>query len=195
MDKMTKCNACGEDIAKGAKICPKCGKDQRNFFMKHKIITAIVVIVVLGGIGSAMGGGSKSGSSTASTAQTSSSNTSTTKPITNSNEQPKVQALQVTAQQMLEVYKANEVKGDATYKGKLVDVTGVVDSVGVTLGQTYVTLSDGDEYAVQTVQCFIKKEDAEIAKAGDLQKGKTITIEGTVDGLSLNVGVNDCVIK
>lgn len=57
MSKMTNCKACGKEIASGAKICPSCGKDQRNFFMKHKIISVILVFVVLGIIGTTIGGG------------------------------------------------------------------------------------------------------------------------------------------
>lgn len=48
MDKMTKCKACGKEIAKGAKTCPECGKDQRNFFSKHKILTGIGVLIIIG---------------------------------------------------------------------------------------------------------------------------------------------------
>lgn len=54
MDKMTNCKACGKEIAKGVNKCPHCGKDQRNFFMKHKIITFILAIVVIAAINSAM---------------------------------------------------------------------------------------------------------------------------------------------
>lgn len=56
MDKMTNCKACGKEIAKGVNKCVHCGKDQRNFFMKHKIITIILALIVIGGIGSAIGG-------------------------------------------------------------------------------------------------------------------------------------------
>lgn len=52
------CKACGKEVAKGVKKCPSCGKDQRNFFMKHKILTFIVAIFVLAGISGAMGGDS-----------------------------------------------------------------------------------------------------------------------------------------
>lgn len=58
--KMTKCKACEKDIAKGVKKCPNCGKDQRNFFMRHKIISFVLALVVLGGIGGALGGGDDS---------------------------------------------------------------------------------------------------------------------------------------
>ena len=44
---MKKCKECGNEISKGAKSCPKCGKDQRNFFMKHKFITFILVVIVI----------------------------------------------------------------------------------------------------------------------------------------------------
>jgi hypothetical protein len=55
MDKMTKCKACSKEIAKDVKKCPHCGKDQRNFFMKHKVLSAVLIILILAGIGSAMG--------------------------------------------------------------------------------------------------------------------------------------------
>ena len=77
MSKMTNCKACGNEIAKGAKICPSCGKDQRNFFMKHKIISAIVILIVLGSIGAATGG-SKSNTTVSSTKAVPSSNSTKT---------------------------------------------------------------------------------------------------------------------
>lgn len=56
MSKLIKCPACGQEIAKGAK-CPHCGHDSRNFFAKHKILTVLLALIVLGVIGSALGGG------------------------------------------------------------------------------------------------------------------------------------------
>ena len=53
---MTKCKACGKDIAKGVKKCVNCGKDQRNFFMKHKIITGVLILILVSAIGSSLGG-------------------------------------------------------------------------------------------------------------------------------------------
>ncbi|WP_240688163.1 DUF4352 domain-containing protein [Pseudalkalibacillus hwajinpoensis] len=58
MAKLVNCKACDKEIAKGVKKCPNCGKDQRSFVMRHKIISFIGIIVILGGIGSALGGGS-----------------------------------------------------------------------------------------------------------------------------------------
>lgn len=47
MKNLVKCKACNNDIAKGVNKCPQCGKDQRNFFMKHKILTLIGVLMLL----------------------------------------------------------------------------------------------------------------------------------------------------
>jgi hypothetical protein len=57
--QLTSCKACGKEIAKGVKKCPHCGKDQRSFFGRHKILSFIGTLILLGIIGSALGGGSE----------------------------------------------------------------------------------------------------------------------------------------
>ncbi|EKQ51379.1 MULTISPECIES: FxLYD domain-containing protein [unclassified Clostridium] len=79
MSKMINCKACGKEIAKGAKICPNCGKDQRNFFGKHKILTGILVLIILSGLGKAMSGNGGSTSGTTKTATANSTNENDTK--------------------------------------------------------------------------------------------------------------------
>lgn len=46
------CKGCGEQVDSSAKACPKCGKDPRNFFIKHKILTFIFGIIIIGAIAS-----------------------------------------------------------------------------------------------------------------------------------------------
>lgn len=46
-DNIKVCGVCGKEIDKGTKICPHCGKDQRKFFVKHKLILTIGIIVIL----------------------------------------------------------------------------------------------------------------------------------------------------
>ena len=43
MSKLTNCKACGKEIAKGAKICPNCGKDQRSFLESIKLYRDISI--------------------------------------------------------------------------------------------------------------------------------------------------------
>lgn len=54
MSKLVKCKACSKDVAKGVKKCPNCGKDQRNFFMRHKIFTGFLALILLITLGSAL---------------------------------------------------------------------------------------------------------------------------------------------
>ncbi|MFL0252886.1 OB-fold protein [Clostridium neuense] len=178
---LTSCKACGKEIAKGVKKCPHCGKDQRNFFMKHKIITVILALVILGGIGSAMGGNKNA---------TTSTNTTDTKKT----EKKKVEAITVSAVDLAKAYEDNEVNADKNYKGKTVLTSGTINDIGVIAGQTFIVLSSGKDFAVTNVQCFFK-EKGEIDKISNLKKGDTVTIQGVVDGKSMNVGVNNCVLK
>ena len=46
------CKGCGEQVDSSAKACPKCGKDPRNFFMKHKVLSFILAIIIIGAIAS-----------------------------------------------------------------------------------------------------------------------------------------------
>jgi len=101
----------------------------------------------------------------------------------------------VTAEQLLADYESNELKADQLYKYKLVEITGIVGDIGKDiLDDPYLTLTNGDEYAIISVQCYFKNADEE-AKAIDLAKGDQTTVLGTVDGSSFNIVVNDCVIK
>jgi len=64
MNKLTNCKACGKEISKSAKKCPDCGHDSRNFFVKHKIITGLLVVIVFVMIANS---GSKTPTTTATT--------------------------------------------------------------------------------------------------------------------------------
>lgn len=44
---MKVCKECGTEVSSKG-VCPKCGKDQRNFFVKHKVITFILIVIVIG---------------------------------------------------------------------------------------------------------------------------------------------------
>lgn len=99
----------------------------------------------------------------------------------------------VSAVQLYSAYKDNEVAADAQYEGKILDITGVVESIGKDILDTpYVTLTDGSEWAVWGVQCmFSKKDEATLAQ---LSKGQTITVRGKCDGYLVNVIVRNCTV-
>lgn len=187
MSKLVNCKACNKEIAKGVKKCPNCGKDQRNFFMQHKVLTVIGVIVILGVLGSA-GGKKNSTTATAPATETASKTETATKT------EVKEEAIKVSAVNLAKAYEENEVSADKSYKDKTVEVSGKIEDIGVVAGQTYVVLSAEKDFAITNVQCFFK-EQAEIDKVANLKKGDSVTIQGKVDGKSMNVGVNGCTLK
>lgn len=129
MANMINCKACNKEIAKGVNKCIHCGKDQRNFFMKHKVLTIILALVILGGIGSAMGGDEDVASTTAT------GTTVTDKPVEVKKEEPK------------EFYALNE-------EVKLNDAIVKVTNVEKSNGSDYDKPKDGMEFVIVTV--FIK---------------------------------------
>ena len=77
---MKQCKECKQEISSSAKKCPSCGKDQRNWFMKHKILSFIGAIVVLIIISSIANGG---GDNTPSVSNGGSSNNSSNEVVAN----------------------------------------------------------------------------------------------------------------
>jgi hypothetical protein len=73
---MKKCKSCQTEIDDKAKKCPNCKSDQRNWFIRHKILSAIFVLILLGVVGGALGGGSSKNSSSNSSNGTSNSGSS-----------------------------------------------------------------------------------------------------------------------
>jgi len=78
---MKKCKSCQKEIDAKAKKCPFCQTDQRNWFLRHPILTVILVLIVIGMIGAA--GGSKT-----STTNTGLTNTQTNTQTNTKEEQP-----------------------------------------------------------------------------------------------------------
>ena len=53
---MKTCKECGTEVSSNAKACPKCGNDQRNFFVKHKVLTFFLAIILICVISAASSG-------------------------------------------------------------------------------------------------------------------------------------------
>lgn len=101
-------------------------------------------------------------------------------------------AIGVTARQILLAYEANEIAADQVYKGQLVAVTGQVGNVGKDIrNRPYITLvGTGSTAEWRQVQCFLT--DDAVSRAMALSKGDYVTVQGTVDGLMMNVLLRRC---
>jgi hypothetical protein len=90
----------------------------------------------------------------------------------------------LTADQLVEEYKQNQIGADGKYKDKLVQVTGKVAGIGkLPLAGYYIDLGSTQEGDLFGIKCILDKNDAAAeAKAGTLKEGDTITIAGRCEG-------------
>lgn len=169
-----KCPKCQEEISKNAKKCKHCGSDLRNWFLRHKIISVVLIFFVLVIIGGSSGENNK---------QTN----------TNIQDNPKQEevTIEVTAIKLSEEYDANKVAADAKYKDKRLKVMGIIDGIGKDiLDNPYVTL-EGMPNRLFGVQCmFPKSKEQELI---NLKKGQGITLVGKMSGEMIgNVVLREC---
>ena len=197
MSKMVKCKVCGKEISKGAK-CPNCGKDSRCFVSRHKVLTVIGGLVIIGVLGSITGGNSNnkiSDSKQTSVSIENSDSKQTSVSNENSNKKQMEPELNISATELINAYKENEVKADKIYKGKIVEVNGIVDAIDSGIDdKAVIRLSDGDEFSFYNVHCYIDDENQD--KACELKKGENVTIIGKEDGeIAGQPCIKNCKIK
>lgn len=180
MEKLANCKACGKDIAKGVKKCPHCGKDQRNFFMKHKIITIIGVLILIGII-SSIGGKKDTNKSTTESAKP----TEAAKPTETAKE-----PIVLTSDDLIKALDDNALKASQTYKGQYVEVTGKLSNIDSS-GDYFSIGSLTDEFSLTSIMCYISKEHLDaVSNFKDEQEViviGTITDVGEVLGYSIEV--------
>lgn len=170
------CPKCRETILAGAKKCKHCGADLRNWFVRHKILTGILVLILLGIIGNVMNGDTGAPGSNS--------------PITPQAEAE--QAIAITARELYAQYEANEIQADALYKNKTLAVSGTIQNIGKDiLDDPYISFKTDN--LIGSVQCMLA--DTEKEKAAQLREGTAITLQGKNSGKLMNVLLRNCVIR
>jgi hypothetical protein len=104
--------------------------------------------------------------------------------------------MQVTSNKLVEDYKANEVSADAKYKGKTVEITGTVETIGKDiLDNPYITFFYQEYSIINNVQCLFARSDS--PQLENLSKGQRLTVIGDVSGIPGvgNILVRNCKIK
>lgn len=100
----------------------------------------------------------------------------------------------VNAPDLVADYEANEVAADRKYKGKILEVSGIIDSMGKDRADTpYIILAAGRRDTFRMVHCsFSGGEESELAA---LATGGNIAIRGKCNGLAMgNVQIGSSVI-
>lgn len=150
-------------------------------------LTVIGVLIVLGVVGNMLGGGDSK--KTDSNPQKQEQNVKT--------EENTTPEITVSAIDISKAFHENELKGKELYTDKVAEITGTVQSIDEMVGKKFIVL-DGDKdnfENIVSVQCYLKEDDGVIKKATEFKKGDQITIIGTIGEKSINVNVNDCIIK
>ncbi len=110
-------------------------------------------------------------------------------------EKPKqLKGFKLTAASLLAAYDANEVAADEKFKGKLIEVTGKVDTIAKDImGDPYVTLGSGKDFEFAHVQAMFPAD--ALKQLAGLRKGQEVTVRCTCAGKVINVIGEDCVLK
>lgn len=178
------CSKCKENVQEDAKKCKHCKADLRNWFLRHKIITGILILFTIGIIGSALGDTNKQNTN-------SDTRTNKTESVVEDATTEEVELITVTAKALTDEYIQNEIAADEKYKNETIEVSGTIQGIGKDLlDDMYVTLKTND--LITSVQCML--DDSESTKAANLNKNQSITLRGEVSGKMMNVLLNDCVI-
>ena len=110
-------------------------------------------------------------------------------------DEPKITAdtkpnLIVSARKLYKEYNANEIAADEKYKGKIIQVTGIIRDIGNDImDNAYITLI-GDQY-FGDIQCYFREKSI----VAGLSKGNRIIVMGSCSGLMMNVHLNNCIVK
>lgn len=120
----------------------------------------IIGILVLGVIGSVVGGNEES----------TSSNTEVVAETT-----PEITYTPVSVSEMVETLESNAMKASETYKGQYLEITGklnVIDSNG-----KYISLVGDGDFEIIGVQCYLKTDEQK-ESVMNMSIGDTVTLKG-----------------
>lgn len=176
-----------------AKAAQAYAKAQRPWFKKKRFIIpiAIVVIVVL----MQLAGGEDSSPSDNSTDTNSKSSESPSTGKTESKKsEKKVDVTKVDAATLLKAFEENELQGDQKYKGKRLQITGVVSKIDTDVwndDKYILQIGTGADFEILTVNCHGIPQ----SKLAKLKVGEDVTVVGDFDdGGSLGVEIKKCSI-
>lgn len=134
---------------------------------------------------------------TVTTAVASLTGKTTTQPITTQQKatETSAQTVVISAEMLINAYLEDEAQADNLYKGRLLEVTGTISTLGYDSSPPDIYIGSADPMAEYSVQCFIKTGSVE--KAAAMIPGDEATITGTCSGFSQGdrVVLNNCTIQ
>lgn len=165
---MKKCKDCQKEIDEKATKCPHCRSDQRNWFMKHKITSVILILILFGIFGSM--GGSKSGT-----------------PATTETAKKIQEPTKITASELADEFDTNQVAAENKWKDKLVEFSAEVTNITDT-GLSFTKVAS-KQFSMAQIACRVVDKQQLLS----LKNGQTVTVRGIVGNQNFGViDVSDC---
>lgn len=124
---------------------------------KSKWIIIVVIVIAIFGI--AMGGGDENDNSS----------------DISKNPEKKIEYTKVSVDDMAKALEENAATAADKYKDKYLEITGKLDDIDS--AGDYITIASNDEWAIYTVQCFIK-DDEQLKTIKSMKSGNKITVRG-----------------
>lgn len=144
-----------------------------NWFARHKFLTGILVIVVIGMVANSGGKG----------------NSGTSIPSTNASPQATQEIIyeKVDTKTMIGEFDANQLSAESKYKDKYVEFKGIIKNISEDIASnpflSIEPVSSGDYYMGTTIKCSFKTKDALM----NVQNKQTVTLRGQLKNQSLGI--------
>lgn len=178
MEDETKCPQCKEIILKGAKKCKHCNADLRNWFARHKILTGLLLLILVGtAMGSVAGKNPKGQSAPKSSGFSSGDTKDETKPTVKPTDTP----LKVSAREIGDDFESNKVAAESKWSGKLVEFKAKISNITDT-GIAFQNVTSKD-FSLTQISCRVKDKNQLLP----LKKEQTVTVQGIVGKQVLGV--------
>lgn len=171
---MKKCKSCQKEIDSKARKCPYCQADQRSWFLRHPILTALLVLLVIGMFGATSGEKGKKSTTT----QTSTGNQ--TKEATPT-------PMKITASELADDFDSNQVAAENKWKDKLVEFSAEISNITDTGISFYKVATK--EFSMTQISCKVNDKQQLLP----LKNGQTITVRGVIGTQTIGViDIRDC---
>jgi len=168
---MKKCKSCKTEIDSNASKCPHCQTDQRSWFRKHPIITVILLLIIVGIIGSS---GSKKETSDATLTD---SNTEASASIQPTEVLPE----KVNVKSFVDEFEENQVAAEAKWSGKLIEFSAKISNI-TDSGISFQNVSS-KEFSLAQISCRIEDKQQLMT----LKNGQMVTVSGIVGDQTIGV--------
>lgn len=153
--KLTICEHCGQELAKGARVCPNCGGKHKIPIYKRFWFVLLIIFIIIGFIGSMI-----------------------TPNETEPKEEVKIEYTAYDLNEMMQELDSNPLNADKKYTDQYIEVTGKLNNIDS--DGSYISLVRTDEeYSFLDIQCFIQS-DEQLDVVSQCSIGDTITVKGQI---------------